>query len=136
MQPTLLSVQWLADWENNLQITLDLFPCNVIAAPANFVPSVHDLEVRPPHEGATFLEVCRVLIADDNLVIAMDAPNGAQIVFQEPVAELFLGTKPEHLTRVVTVKGKLLAFYKDNGCGCSSRLRSWNPYKTLMSTKG
>lgn len=118
-----------------MQITLDQFPCNVVAAPSGFVPSVHDLQLRPPHEGATFLEVCRILIADNNLVIAMDSPKGAQIVFQEQIAELFLGSKPEYLTRVVTVNGKLIAFYKDNGCGCSSRLRSWNPYRTLTSLK-
>lgn len=119
-----------------LQITLDLFPCNVVAVPTGFVTNVHELSVRPPHEGATYLEVCRILVADDNLVIATDTPTGAQIVFQEKIAEMFQGGKPEYLTRVVTVSGKMLAFYKDNGCGCSSRLRSWNPYKTLRSTKG
>jgi len=119
-----------------MQLTLDVFPCNAVAVPAGFIDSVHELSVRPPHTGATYLEVCRILIADNNLVIAMDAPTGAQIVFQEQIAELFLGTKPEYLTRVVTVTGKMIAFYKDNGCGCSSRLRSWNPYKTLTSMKG
>ena len=118
-----------------MQITLDLFPCNVAATPAGFVPNVLDLEVRPPTEGATYLEVCRVLVADGNLVIAMDTPTGAQIVFQEKIAELYNGVKPEYLTRVVTTSGKMLVFFKDNGCGCSSRLRSWNPYKTLVSRK-
>jgi hypothetical protein len=65
----------------------------------------------------------------------MDAPTGAQIVFQEKIAELYNGSKPEFLTRVVTASGKMLVFFKDNGCGCSSRLRSWNPYKTLVSMK-
>jgi hypothetical protein len=119
-----------------VQITLDLFPCNVVAAPAGFVESIEDLKSRPPHEGATYLEVCRVLVVDNSLVIAMDAPEGAQIIFQEKIAELYNGTKPDFLTKVITVNGKMLVFYKDNGCGCSSRLRSWNPFKTLMSTKG
>lgn len=119
-----------------MKISQDLFPCNVVAVPANFIESVHDIEVRPPHKGATYLEVCRVLVVDDSLVIAMDSPTGAQIVFQEKIVDLHLGAKPEYLTRVVTITGKMLVFYKDNGCGCSSRLRSWNPYKTLISTKG
>lgn len=116
-----------------MQITLDLFPCNFVAVPPGFIADVNELSVRPPHKGAAFRDVCRILVADGNLVIAQDSPTGAQIIFQEKIAELYNGVKPEFLTRVVTESGKMVVFYKDNGCGCSSRLRSWNPYKTLSS---
>ena len=53
-------------------------------------------------------------------------------MFQEKIAEFDLSEVQYFGT---TVSGKRFAFKKDTNCGCGSRLRSWNPYKTLSSIK-
>jgi len=38
-------------------------------------------------------------------------------------------------SQLLTESGKGLAFRRQDNCGCGSRLRAWNPYKTLNSIK-
>jgi hypothetical protein len=60
------------------------------------------------------------------------------IVFQEKYSkDELLGPEGSKKTyKLTTESGKMLAFQKDTNCGCGSRLRSWNPYKTLTSQRG
>lgn len=114
-----------------MKILKDVFPAHLAVVPAGFLSDVYDLKSAPATEGAHYLATTRVIVTNDTIVVAQDSPEGAKIVFQEKY-EVFL-TEGEF--RVVTLSGKMLAFKKDTNCGCGSRLRSWNPYRTLNSMK-
>lgn len=117
------------------RIIVDRFPCHLAAVPAGFTDDINTLQSDPPTEGAKYLEVTRVILTDEAIVVAKDGHQGPQIVFQERYATVDISKSPKEDTRVVTVSGKMLAFKKDTNCGCGSRLRGWNPYKTLNSIK-
>lgn len=117
-------------------IRYDLFPAYVAAAPANLLDDPKTLTSVTTLEGVYRLDTARVVVTDTHIVIAQDSPAGAQIVFNEEYEHFYQSTTRDYDSVVVTKSGKVLAFKKDNNCGCGSRLRSWNPYKTLYSTKG
>jgi hypothetical protein len=70
---------------------------------------------------------------DNFITVASDSPNGPQVVFQQKYVEM---TENGGVYRLSTLDGKMIAFEKDSNCGCGSRLRSWNPYRTIQSIKG
>lgn len=117
------------------QIKLDRFPCHLVAVPAGFTDDVNTLQSYDPTPGAKYLEVTRVILTDQAIIVAKDSNDGPQIVFQERYETVDISDNPKDDTKVVTVSGKMLAFKKDTNCGCGSRLRGWNPYKTLNSIK-
>lgn len=117
------------------RVVLDRFPCHLVAVPAGFTDDVSTLRSYDPTPGAKYLEVTRVILTDQAIVVAKDGDNGPQIVFQERYETADISDDPKKDTRVVTVSGKMLAFKKDTNCGCGSRLRGWNAYKTLNSIK-
>jgi hypothetical protein len=117
-------------------IRYDLFPAYVAAAPANLLDDPKTLTSLSTLEGVYRLDTARVVVTDTHILIAQDSPAGAQIVFNEPYEHFYQSAVRDDDSVVVTKSGKVLAFKKDNNCGCGSRLRSWNPYKTLYSTKG
>ena len=116
-----------------MKIDYDVFPAHASVASASYVGV---LQAHPPTDGTAYLQTSRVLIfsVEDSqvILIAQDTPEGAQVVFQEKIAEFDLSDVQYFGT---TVSGKRFAFKKDTNCGCGSRLRSWNPYKTLSSIK-
>lgn len=65
------------------------------------------------------------------MIVAKDGDQGPQIVFKETYDTYIASDEVTKDSFVVTSSGKMLAFKKDTGCGCGSRLRGWNPYKTL-----
>jgi hypothetical protein len=85
--------------------------------------------------GSYYIGTARVIITDTNITIAADDAAGPQIVFNERYTSFEKSTSPETDSYVITESGKMLAYKKDNNCGCGSRLRSWNPYKTLQSNR-
>ena len=118
------------------RIVLDVFPCNVVVAPAGFVEDITELKPLPDVAGTLYKDVTRIIVTDTRIMVAVDSPSGAQVIGNEEYDTFIKGSKPDYLSYVITKSGKQIAFYKDNGCGCGSRLRSWNPYKTLYSIKG
>lgn len=116
-------------------IILDRFPCHLVAVPAGFTDDVSTLQSDPPTPGAKYLEVTRVILTDEGIIVAKDGHEGPQIVFQERYETVDISKNPKNDTRVVTISGKMLVFKKDTNCGCGSRLRGWNPYRTLNSIK-
>lgn len=80
----------------------------------------------------------RIVVYADHVTVAVDGPSGPKIVFDEDIVPSSLiktssgGQTDSYLT---TVSGIKLAYRKDMNCGCGSRLRSWNPYRHLYSTK-
>lgn len=121
---------------SNFSVIHDVFPSIVSIATKKTKNNVHDLV---PHSGSEgYVDRCRVIVTSEVILIAADAPTGPQIVFQEAYTQLF-DPKPEEnskIIRVLTASGKMLAFKKQEGCACGSRLRAWNPYKTLVSQRG
>lgn len=114
-----------------MKIILDRFPCHLVAIAADKLDDVTALRSYDPTPGATYLEVTRVIITEDQIVVAKDSDSGPQIVFRESYDQYIPSTELTKDSFVVTSSGKMLAFKKDTGCGCGSRLRGWNPYKTL-----
>ena len=103
--------------------------------PAGKVDDVTTMRSFEPTPGSKYLEITRVIITDEHVVVAKDAPEGPQIVFREAYETFIRAEDTKKDSWVVTKSGKMLAFKKDTGCGCGSRLRGWNPYKTLNSIK-
>lgn len=118
-----------------MKILVDRFPCHLAAIAPGGVEDVTTMRSFEPTPGANYLEITRVIITDEVVMVAKDGPTGPQIVFQERYETFISSEKPIEDSFVVTVSGKMLAFKKDTGCGCGSRLRGWNPYKTLNSSK-
>ncbi len=117
------------------KIVLDRFPCHLAAAPSGQVEDVTTLRSFEPTPGSTYLEITRVIVTDEMVIVAKDSPEGPQIVFREAYETFIPSEKATEDSWVVTNSGKMLAFKKDTGCGCGSRLRGWNPYRTLNSIK-
>lgn len=118
-----------------MKILLDRFPCHLAAIAAGEVDDVSTMTSFEPTPGSTYLEITRVIVTDEQVIVAKDGHDGPQIVFQEKYETFIPSEKSIEDSFVVTSSGKMLVFKKDTGCGCGSRLRGWNPYKTLNSIK-
>jgi hypothetical protein len=118
-----------------MKILLDVFPTNFAIVPPTILTDVHDLNPVSPPKGGALVQTTRVIVTDTHITVAQDAPGGAQIIFNERYSLFEKATKDTETSYVITESGKAIAFRKDTNCGCGSRLRSWNPYKTLNSIR-
>ena len=75
--------------------------------------------------GATRFYESRVIVHKNLVLVGADSPRGPQKMFSDSVVSVSSDGK---FTRVTTAGGFLVVFSKSRGCGCGSRLRSWNPY--------
>ena len=117
------------------KVLLDRFPCHLAAIGPGKIDDVTTMASFEPTQGSTYLEITRVIVTDEYVLVAKDGTEGPQIVFQESYQTFIPSEKSIEDSFIVTSSGKMLAFKKDTGCGCGSRLRGWNPYKTLNSIK-
>lgn len=111
---------------------VDVFPAIILLAPPDSLPGYTDLiftEEKP--EGTRRVDRCRVAILNNKLYVAVDTPEGPQLVFREDIADY---KKLDGQHNAITTSGKLIAFKKDTNCGCGSRLRSWNPFGAYLSS--
>jgi len=119
-----------------MKIVADIFPAHLSIAPRGALEELNDLTAYTPtkKDNVFYVEKTRVVLFEtkegQSLVVAQDSPNGPLIVFREKT-DFYLQDGDTY--RVKTASGKFVAFKKDRNCGCGSRLRSWNPYKTLSS---
>lgn len=118
-----------------MKILLDVFPAHLAVVPAGTFEDVYDLKSNPASPEAFYRATTRVIATDEAVFVAQDSPSGAQIIFQEKYDVLLPASDKKSDYRVVTESGKMLAFQKDTNCGCGSRLRGWNAYKTITSIK-
>jgi hypothetical protein len=122
-----------------LKILVDIFPAHLQVAPANALSDVSELNPAPAKDGLFYVATTRSLIIEEDgiqkVIVAVDSPDGAQVIFLEEIEDAF-EDKTTKTYRIVTKSGKMLAFTKDTNCGCGSRLRAWNPYRTLYSNRG
>lgn len=117
-----------------MRILFDLFPAVLVAATPGLVEDLDDLKVVPPTEETFMVDKCRIVVDEDIIIVAVDSPEGARVIFQEEYS-VFVKNRPGE-SKIITKSGKMLAFKRDNDCGCGSRLRSWNPARTIKTLKG
>jgi hypothetical protein len=118
-----------------MRIIEDIFPAHSSFAAPGTIDNIETLFANPEQENVYYVGTARVVLTEKLIMVAIDSPEGAKIVFQEEY-ETFLTTHSNDQTyRLITKSGKMVAFKRDTTCGCGSRLRSWNPYKTLGSSK-
>lgn len=111
---------------------VDLFPAVVLVADPDSLQNYTDLIFQQNKPASTRrVDRCRVTIFNGTLFIVVDTPEGFKVVFKEKVADY---TKLEKQQNVITVSGKIVAFRKDDNCGCGSRLRSWSPFGSHVSS--
>jgi hypothetical protein len=118
-----------------VKVLADIFPAHLAVVAPGVLEDVYDLNSNPPTAEAFYRDTTRIIVTDEAIFVAQDGPSGAQVIFQERY-ELFLkaaDSKSDY--RIITKSGKMLAFKKDTNCGCGSRLRGWNAYKTISSIK-
>jgi hypothetical protein len=113
--------------------TVDVFPANVVVAPVGKYEELSEMGVsNPPPSDCARIDMARVLLMNNRIMVVQDSPEGPTVLFQEDVIEYFA---QDNVHRVKTKSFKTLAFTKDRNCGCGSRLRTWNPYSSIQSTK-
>ena len=123
-----------------MHIVFDMFPARVLVIPeqdSNATLSQEDLGYTTPVPNSRKVEAVRVVLTEATVMIAGDSSNGPVLIFQEKYdpSTLVLNKNRSKPGRLTTVNGKIIVFQKDENCGCGSKLRSWNPYRTVYSTK-
>lgn len=116
-----------------MSVRLDIFPTIMVLVPADHELSAQELNPSSAVAGGVNLNTTRIVILNDRIMIAKDAPEGPQVVFAEGIDVSSLHSE-RTAGYVTTLSGKKLSWVKDTTCGCGSRLRSWRPYKHVGST--
>lgn len=106
-------------------IDTDRFPCDV---------EFPDKKYQHQDEFVS-IEGARVVLHENHVLIAIDAENGPQVIFFEKYDISDISKHPEENSTIYTKSGKMIVFRENRTCGCGSRLRGWNPYKTLKRLK-
>jgi hypothetical protein len=108
----------------------DVFPAIIRLAPAGSLSDITELNIiGDVPQGTRRVDTARAVLLGDMLLIAVDSPEGTQVVFRERVTQTESDGKVHY---ALTESGKILAIVKDNNCGCGTRLRSWNPYGSYI----
>lgn len=120
-----------------MKIIHDVFPAFVAVAPAGTF-DIAELRSQPHSKGSYQVVKARVIVTEQRIIIARDGQDGQQgpvIVFNEGYEHFEKSEDKKLDSRVISVTGKMLAYRKDDNCGCGSRLRAWNPYRHVYSTQ-
>ena len=116
----------------------DLFPAFVVFSAESETLNIEEMSSAPAYpKNSIQYDKARVLVMGGNVTIAIDSETGPKIIFRQPYEEAnFIRSKSnKEDSRLTTTNGTMLVFKKNDACGCGSRLRSWNPYRTLGSSK-
>lgn len=117
-----------------MKIIHDLFPAHLSVAPPTYTGTI---KAHSSGKDYPYVAETRTILTETHITVAVDTPTGAQVIFNEEYdpATLHIPPKQDQEGSVTTLSGKRLAFQKAESCGCGSRLRSWNPYKTIYARK-
>lgn len=111
---------------------IDVFPAVIRLAPPNSLEQFTELKpVGDAPQGTRRVDRCRAVVIGGVLVIAQDSPEGPTVIFREKTEAMEQDGKVTHL---LTSSGKIIVIKKDDNCGCGSRLRSWNPYGSYVTS--
>lgn len=130
------------------RVLMDVFPALCLAIPtpqALTLPPLASYSTALPYPpGAHAVERARVIVFERRILVAVDSGAAGQpprLVFSDTPTEFALTPRsartkalPAPDSRIRT-PGKVLVFRHHDTCGCGSRLRSWNPYRVLGSSK-
>ena len=123
----------------SMRVRADVFPAIISVAPADSPNGPATLSKRTP-EDHRYLEKTRVVVTVDTLLIFQDSSSGPELIFSERIADY----TPPPPNRTLTIRtragatrealvtldsGKTVAFTRQQGCGCGSRLKSFDPFK-------
>jgi len=123
-----------------VRIIYDSFPARAVVLPdGTEVESFELLSLNSARmlKNARLVSSVRVIITDDRILIGADSNAGPMLIFQEKYdkSTLVLAKGKVKECRLKTLTGKSVIFGRDDDCGCGSKLRAWNPYNTMYSTK-
>lgn len=117
-----------------MRVLADVFPAKVALAPPDSLDDITELMPSgAAPQGTRRVDRCRVVVMSNKIMIAVDSPTGHDVVFSEAIVDY---KKDGGIHRVVTETRKILAFRKDDNCGCGSKLRTWNPYGSILTVGG
>lgn len=110
-------------------VIYDLFPAAVLVTPRD--PETEDLM----HDHTFEMGAARVVVTNEEVLVIIDSPTGPLLALQMPYSPGSFDKAGNHYeySYVETDTGQVLAFRKDNSCGCGSRLRSFNPYAHIVA---
>ena len=118
-----------------MKIMNDVFPAFVGVAQAGLVSTVQELSSAPITAGAYQVTKTRIVVTDEAVIVAVDGQDGPMIIFRERYTAHHKSESRTEDSYIITETGKMLAYKKDENCGCGSRLRSWNPYRHVYSSQ-
>jgi hypothetical protein len=114
-----------------MKIIYDLFPAHFSIVAHDSGLELDAVRSHPPMDEGIYMDKTRIVVTEDRILVATDGPTGPQIIFNETYTNFSKGESQAEDAKITTISGKMLAFAKDDNCGCGSRLRSWNAYRTL-----
>lgn len=109
---------------------LDVFPAVIRLAEPGSLEDYTQLAIRgDAPQGTRRVDRTRAVVIDNMIIIATDSPGGPKVIFKEQVQEM---SQEKKVTHILTVSGKIIVIFKDDNCGCGSRLRGWNPSNSAI----
>ena len=118
-----------------MKIVQDVFPAYLtVAAPGRF-ESPQEIHSHPPMPDCYHHDKVRVVVTSDLILVAVDSTTGPVIIFREKYTSHDKSNVASEDSYVTTESGKMLVFSRNDACGCGSRLRGWNPYRHVYSSK-
>lgn len=123
-----------------MKIVTDIFPAKtVVIAPDHGLTDAEYRALTIQNTAAATarrIDAVRVVVTDEIVMIAADTHGGPMLIFREKyVPQNSVIIKRSETSRLITESGKIVLFTKDDDCGCGSKLRAWNPYRTVYSAK-
>ena len=124
-----------------MKIVYDVYPAKALVAPQRREIDTYEfatMNLTTEIKDSRRVNDVRVVITDEVVMIAADSSSGPMLIFQERYnpESLVLDKDKRSLSRIQTVSGKSIVFSKDEAsCGCGGKLRAWNPYRTVYSSK-
>lgn len=119
------------------RVIYDIFPAKLTVTTTASFDHTQELAYLPNPTGSRRVDKVRVILTETQVLVGGDSPNGPMLIFRDRIRPDTLRLAKNRNTDVsilVTETDKVLIFQKDQNCGCGSRLRGWNPYRTLNST--
>ena len=118
-----------------MKILQDMFPAYLsVGAPGQF-DTPQEMRSHPRMDETYYADKARVVVTDEIVMVAVDSSSGPMIIFRERYASHDKSNVASEDSYVVTETGKMLAFSRNDSCGCGSRLKGWNPYRHVYSSK-
>ena len=121
-----------------MRILQDTFPALISVAGS---PPPEGEFIRPGtvNHRAKVVDRARIIVTENRVIIAVDGTSdeGPLIIFSQPYSggNFTKGSSVENPSILITDNGTYVSFARGEDCACGSRLRAWNPFRTLNSSR-